>query len=238
MTPGGPSPAGGPAAGPGWTRREKDIIFRRLGGPPHPGNGRDDVPPPRVRGAVASDARRRGTSTRTVALALFALILLALIMAALFATDRSGAPEPRVAARAPADAPARSEADEPTAIDTAEVVLAPAGAGQAAAPAGAGEAVVRAFYDALGRGDGAAASAQVVPEKRATRAFSPEAISRFYGGLPEPLRRVGVTALAPDRFRVRYRYSAGRIPCDGEAVVTLASRDGRDLIQSIRARGC
>jgi len=107
------------------------------------------------------------------------------------------------------------------------------------AAAEAGEAIVRAFYAALGSGNGPAASAQVVPEKRGSRAYSPDAISRFYGKLAEPLRLLGIAPLSDDAYRVKYRYSAGRSNCQGSAVVTLADRDGRALIRSIRAlSGC
>lgn len=56
-----------------------------------------------------------------------------------------------------------------------------------------GEATVRAFYGALGTGNGVAASSQVIPEKRSSGAFSPEAISRFYGNLSDPLRLTSIT---------------------------------------------
>lgn len=99
--------------------------------------------------------------------------------------------------------------------------------------------MVRALYGALGRGDGEEASALVVAEKRGSRAFSPQAISRFYGRLPEPLRLTALTPLGRGAYCVGYRYSAGQSRCDGEAVVSLTSRDGRDLIRSIRAlNGC
>ena len=102
-----------------------------------------------------------------------------------------------------------------------------------------GESTVRAFYGALGAGDGEAASAQVVPEKRSSRAFSPDAISQFYGRLPEPIQLTDVVPLAPGSYRVRYRYSTGRSRCNGGAVVSLTNRGGRDLIRSIRATsGC
>ena len=102
-----------------------------------------------------------------------------------------------------------------------------------------GGAAIRAFYGALGSGDGEAASAQVVPEKRGSRAFSPEAITRFYGKLPEPVRLTDVAAVSPGAYRVRYRYSTGRSQCNGSAVVSLTSRGGRTLIRSIRAlSGC
>jgi hypothetical protein len=103
----------------------------------------------------------------------------------------------------------------------------------------AGEEVVRSFYGALGRGDGEEASAHVVAEKRSSAAFSPEGISRFYGGLREPLRLTAVTPLGNGEYRVSYRYSAGRSRCNGEAVVSLASDDQGKRIHSIRAlNGC
>lgn len=102
-----------------------------------------------------------------------------------------------------------------------------------------GEATVRAFYGALGAGNGAAAAGRIIPEKRASRAFSPKAMSRFYGGLPEPIRLTEVVALPGGAYRVSYRYSAGRSRCNGSAVVNLTNRGGREMIRSIRAlNGC
>ena len=102
-----------------------------------------------------------------------------------------------------------------------------------------GEATVRAFYGALGAGNGAAASSQVIPEKRAGGPYSSEAISRFYGHLREPLRLAGIVPLTKGAYRVTYRYSAGRSRCNGNAVVKLTNRGGRDLIRSIQAlSGC
>ncbi|WP_375404035.1 hypothetical protein [uncultured Sphingomonas sp.] len=104
---------------------------------------------------------------------------------------------------------------------------------------GTGEATVRKFYDALGAGNGEMASAQVITEKRLSPAFSPEAISRFYGGLPEPIRLTEIRPLAAGAYRVSYRYSAGSRRCNGGAVVHLTRRGGRDYIRSIRALdGC
>jgi hypothetical protein len=102
-----------------------------------------------------------------------------------------------------------------------------------------GEGTIRAFYAALGSGDGAAASAQMIPEKRSSAAFSPNAMSRFYGQLSEPIRLTGIEPLSSGAYRVSYRYSAGRSRCDGSAVVSLAHRIARDFIRSIRAsNGC
>ena len=102
-----------------------------------------------------------------------------------------------------------------------------------------GESTVRAFYNALRTGDGQAASANVIPEKRSTRAFSPEGIARFYGSLPEPIRLNAITPAANGSYRVTYSYSAGRSRCNGSAIVSISNRNGRALIRSIRAlSGC
>lgn len=104
---------------------------------------------------------------------------------------------------------------------------------------GDGEATVRAFYNALRGGNGAAASSHIVPEKRSTGAFSPGAMSRFYGRLPEPIRLTSIVPVAGGAYRVSYRYSAGRSHCNGSAVVRLTKRGGRSLISSIRSlSGC
>jgi hypothetical protein len=105
--------------------------------------------------------------------------------------------------------------------------------------AGNGEATIRAFYGALGTGNGPAASLQVIPEKRSKGAFSPGAMSRFYGRRPEPIRLTSVAPLGANSYRVTYDYSAGRSRCNGSAVVKLTSRGGRNLVRSIRSlSGC
>lgn len=104
--------------------------------------------------------------------------------------------------------------------------------------ASSGEQTVRAFYAALGAGNGAAAAAHVIPEKRSSGPFSAGAISRFYGRLHEPL---SLTSVTPEgsAYRVTYRYSAGRSHCSGVAIVRVTNRGGRDLIRSIRSlSGC
>jgi hypothetical protein len=101
------------------------------------------------------------------------------------------------------------------------------------------EATVRAFYAALGRGDGAAASARIIPEKQNSRAFSPTAITRFYGNLAQPLRLTDVASTAAGSYRVQYRYSAGRSHCNGAAIVRVVEQEGQNYIRSIDAlSGC
>jgi hypothetical protein len=104
---------------------------------------------------------------------------------------------------------------------------------------GNAEATVRAFYGALAAGNGAAASLQVISEKRSRGAFSPGAMSRFYGRLPERIKLTSIVPVAGGGYRVTYRYSAGRSRCNGSAVVTLTNRGGHHLIRSIRSlSGC
>lgn len=224
----------------GWTPREREIIFRNPAAQPPPADASDVAPVPVRRGARSirlSPERRRLDRWQVAALAVFGFALLAILVGALASIDRSGSPTPQVATRSPVDAGRTRAASSglsaaPTSPERRELSPDPI-----SSPAG--EAVVRAFYDALGRGDGEAASVLVVAEKRTTEAFSARAISRFYGGLREPLRPTAITPLDDGAFFVGYRYSAGRTRCEGGAVVTLSSRDGRDLIRSIRTlNGC
>lgn len=100
------------------------------------------------------------------------------------------------------------------------------------------ERTVRSFYAALGAGDGAVASAQVIPAKRASRAYSADAISRFYGRLSDPLRLTSVQPLAGGAYRVSYRYAGTGVRCNGTATVRLTGGE-RPLIRSITAgNGC
>lgn len=106
-----------------------------------------------------------------------------------------------------------------------------------AADDGSAAATVRAFYAALGAGDGVAASALVIEEKRRKGPFSARELGRFYGSLPEPLKLVSVEPAGASRFAVRYRYGSKSGRCDGAAMVRTAERQGRFYIQAIKAEG-
>ncbi|RYE97993.1 MAG: hypothetical protein EOO77_38045 [Oxalobacteraceae bacterium] len=83
------------------------------------------------------------------------------------------------------------------------------------------------------------ASAQVIPQKRSSRAYSADAISRFYGPLRDPLRLTSITPLQSGAYRVTYRYAAPGLRCNGSAIVRLTSGGARPLIKSIDAtNGC
>lgn len=124
----------------------------------------------------------------------------------------------------------------PVLIAVNESIAAPGGS---AASNGAGAldaaSVVRAFYEALGRGDGQAASGFVVPEKRASGPYAADSLSRFYGGFSDPLAVTGLSAIDDNRVQVTYRWASGRKRCDGAATVTVIRRDGQPLIQAIKA---
>ena len=98
---------------------------------------------------------------------------------------------------------------------------------------------VEAFYLALGAGDGATAASYVIPEKTATGPFSARELTRFYGGLSEPLELTGVEELATGEFLASYRFATGSKICNGKALVKTEERNGRSFIRSIKALdGC
>ena len=98
---------------------------------------------------------------------------------------------------------------------------------------------VRAFYEALGQGQGEVAALLIAPESRPVPAFAPAAMSRFYGALRDPIRLVDIQQSGPDVYVVSYHYAAASRACDGKAVVTTSSRAGANYIVSIRAlNGC
>jgi hypothetical protein len=99
--------------------------------------------------------------------------------------------------------------------------------------ADAGATTVRAFYAALGRGDGEAASNFVIPEKRGAGPFAPDSISRFYGSLIEPLKLTDLKPQKPGEYLVGYQFRASSRRCQGRAIVTMTQREGLSLIDKI-----
>lgn len=102
---------------------------------------------------------------------------------------------------------------------------------------GAAEAV-RAFYSALGAGDGTSAARLVVPEKRQSGPLSAGALSRYYSSFRRPLKVRSVTQSSAKTTRVVYDYvlADGRL-CRGEAAVEVVQRDGSSLLSRIRTQG-
>lgn len=111
--------------------------------------------------------------------------------------------------------------------------------GESAQDEGMAASVVRAFYQALGAGDGKSASALVVEEKRKKGSFSAKELTRFYGGLTEPLELLDLRQAGDDRYTVRYRYATRSGRCEGAATVRIAERQGRYFVAAIKAdNGC
>ena len=104
---------------------------------------------------------------------------------------------------------------------------------------GTAATTVRTFYEVLGDGQGAAAAQMIVPEKRASAAFSPAALTRFYGGLVRPVRLLSIARASAGSYLVRYSYATRTRACAGRAMVTTVNRAGRAYIAGIRALdGC
>jgi hypothetical protein len=156
-----------------------------------------------------------------------------------FEVAGSGNPDRDGQSSSATEVPATAEMPpQPRALERGGGLQAP-GPSPALSAGNVGEGTIRAFYAALGAGDGASASGQMIPEKRSSAAFSPGAMSRFYGQLSEPIRLTRMESLGRGAYRVSYQYSAGRSRGDGSAIVTVTHRNGGDLIRSIRAlNGC
>ena len=126
---------------------------------------------------------------------------------------------------------------------TKEVGASAAAAEEASAPvppAGEAEALatVRAFYTALGAGDGASAARFVVSAKRRTGPLSAGELTRYYSTFRRPLQVRRVTTVDADTVRVAYDYvlADGRL-CRGRSAVNVVRGDGGVLIGNIRAQG-
>ncbi|AEH63648.1 hypothetical protein [Zymomonas mobilis] len=104
---------------------------------------------------------------------------------------------------------------------------------------GTAATTIRAFYTALGDGQGAAASALVVPEKRSTPAFLASNLTKFYGSLTDRIQLLDIAQESTNIFIVRYHYAAKSHICNGRASIMTSMRNGRNFIQSIHAlNGC
>lgn len=104
---------------------------------------------------------------------------------------------------------------------------------------GTAATTIEAFYAALRAGDGKLAAGFVILEKTRKGAFSPRALTAFYGSLAEPITLIDVQRIHDSRFRVRYHFRSGAKSCDGAATINTVKRNGRDFIEAIRAEnGC
>jgi hypothetical protein len=104
---------------------------------------------------------------------------------------------------------------------------------------GTSATIIRAFYAALGDGQGAIASEMIVPEKRSIPAFTPDGLTRFYGNLKQPIELIEISQNSSNSYVAHYRYATANRVCDGKAVVTTVSRADRNFIQAIKPlNGC
>jgi TIR domain len=136
------------------------------------------------------------------------------------------------ALNAPAPVAPPATASEPT--TTAPTVSRPAALSNEIADPGAD--VVRAFYTALGRGDGAAAAAFVIPERQ-KGGLSSQEMTHFFSTLAEPLQLISVASNGQNTYQASYTYRASTKICNNTVIVSLTRRNGKYLIQNIDAHG-
>ncbi len=102
-----------------------------------------------------------------------------------------------------------------------------------------GYATVNSFYTSLGQGDGFAANSLIAPEKRKNANYQPQALSKFYGTMSEPLEIVEIKQLNSAEYVVDYYWRMDNKTCNGRSGVSLTSIEGRVYIENIRTiNGC
>jgi hypothetical protein len=101
-----------------------------------------------------------------------------------------------------------------------------------------GADVVRAFYTALGRGDGATAAALVIPERQ-KGGLGAQAMTDFFSGNFQPLQLIGVAPYGQNAYQATYTFqkTAKSVVCANSVIVSVTQRNGQYLIQNIDARG-
>ncbi len=104
---------------------------------------------------------------------------------------------------------------------------------------GTAATTIRAFYSALGSGEGGVAANLVVPEKTASGPFSEKELTRYYGNMKSPIKLISVSSTADDAYIVHYKFTVNRSMCNGRAVVYIENRNGKNYISRIKALdGC
>ena len=104
---------------------------------------------------------------------------------------------------------------------------------------GTAATTIRAFYSALGSGQGGVAASMVVPEKTARGPFSARELTRYYGNMRSPIQLLRVLPSDANAYMVRYKYAVTKTVCNGRGVVEMTNRNGRNYIARIRALdGC
>ena len=107
-----------------------------------------------------------------------------------------------------------------------------------------GQQIVRAFYTALERGDGEAASLLVIPEKREAGPFSASELSNFYGRLELPFRLIGVYRAGENLYNVTYSLQGKKwsilqwavVSEDGKSAESGLDRENPKSEQMLNAR--
>jgi hypothetical protein len=95
--------------------------------------------------------------------------------------------------------------------------------------------VAVSFYQSLSLGDGSAAAALVVPEKRGIGPFNERNIGQFFGSMQEPLKVNSVKLIGSDTVEVNYTYRYTKSQCIGRAIVETGYFMGNTLIKKISA---
>jgi hypothetical protein len=97
--------------------------------------------------------------------------------------------------------------------------------------------VVRDFYAALARGDGAAAAALVIPEKRKGN-LDPQAMTDFFSNSYQPLQLSELVPAGQNTYQVRYTFkkSARSGDCAFYGTVSVTQHGGEYLIQATNIR--
>ncbi len=96
--------------------------------------------------------------------------------------------------------------------------------------------VVRGFYGALSRADGAGVQSYLVEKKRNRGGYTIDGISKYYADMSP---RLEVTSLAPageDTVEVTYRYGTRKgLICTNKAQVTTVRDGDQRLVEAVRA---
>ena len=175
--------------------------------------------------AVRPSAGHKGSMAAIAAFS--AVVVLAGLGWLLLPSNKAAVPNQSAGTASPGPPPTPDAAVfEPAAVPgtTAPVVTDP------------GAVVVTAFFDALGRGDGVAAAALIIPEKRKDN-YDPQRMTQTYSRFASRLHLTGVVASGPHTYQATYTYqtSPANSVCATTATVTVTERAGQYFIQTIRA---
>ncbi len=96
--------------------------------------------------------------------------------------------------------------------------------------------VVKNFYEALAKGDGAAANLYLIPEKRYKNAFDVEKMNSFYGKMERKIHITSISANDNEFVTVDFEYAIKTKKCIGRALVKLKKiEEDQYLIEKINS---